>query len=216
MDLLPEEPLAQGWRTESPYDVVAGLVDGLDRPLPVVAVDGRSGSGKSTLAEALAAAWPGAHVVRTDDVAWNESFFGWAELLRTGVLDPVRRGELPVSFRPPAYDAHGRPGAVTVPEGCTLLLLEGVGSARRELADALDATIWVQAGRTTARDRGLARDLALPRGQEGGLPAVVGFWEEWDADETPFLAQDRPWERADLVLDGESGPVAGRLRVARA
>lgn len=133
MDLLAEEPAATGWREVAPYDVVAGLVAHAGAAVPVVAVDGRSGSGKSTLAEALAAAWPGAHVVRTDDVAWYESFLGWDALLREGVLEPVRRGELPVSYRPPAYDARNRPGAVGVPSGCSLLLVEGVGSSRREL-----------------------------------------------------------------------------------
>ena len=28
------------------------------------------------------------------------------------------------------------------------------------------------------------------------------FWDEWQAEERPFLAADRPWERADVVVDG--------------
>jgi hypothetical protein len=92
----------------------------------IVAVDGRSAGGKTTTSGRIAATVPGATVVHTDDVAWYESFFGWAHLLRDGVLDPARRG--------------------------------------------------------------VERD--------GDDEAGVAFREEWDAQEVPFLAADRPWERA--------------------
>lgn len=42
---------------------------------------------------------------------------------------------------------------------------------------------------------------------------MTAFWESWDAAETPFLADDRPWDRADLVVDGEAGLVGGLMRV---
>jgi hypothetical protein len=44
----------------------------------------------------------------------------------------------------------------------------------------------------------------LPRGlaRDGGDPAQEVFWHEWEAEERPFLAVERPWERADLVIDG--------------
>ena len=75
------------------------------------------------------------------------------------MLEPVRAGEA-VAYRPPAWDARDRPGAVTVPAGLTLLVVEGVGSSRRALAHS------------------------------------------WMAEELPFLAADRPWERAGLVVAG--------------
>ena len=28
------------------------------------------------------------------------------------------------------------------------------------------------------------------------------FWHQWEAEERPFLAAERPWERADAVVDG--------------
>jgi hypothetical protein len=34
-------------------------------------------------------------------------------------------------FRPPRWDEHQREGAILVPAGCTLLIIEGVGAARK-------------------------------------------------------------------------------------
>jgi len=156
----------------------------------VIAVDGRSGAGKSTLAARIAEAASGVVVVHTDDVAWHHSFLGWTDLMRSGVLEPARRGEA-VAYRPPAWDERGRPGAIEVPAGCAAVVVEGVGAGGGELADLLDALVWVQSDAAGARSRGIARD--------GG---DVAFWDEWEAEEVPFLDRQRPWERADLVIAG--------------
>ena len=136
---------------------------------------------------------PGAAVVHTDDVAWYHAMFDWSALMSEGVLAPLRRGEA-VAFRPPPWDTRGRPGAVSVPAGCPLVVVEGVGIGRRDLAAFFDALVWVQTDRALAWARGLARD--------GGDPAQEAFWHEWEAEEQPFLAADRPWDRADVVVDG--------------
>ncbi len=184
---LPDgEPDCGPWRTVA----VADLYAALGRPR-VLAVDGRSGSGKSTLVARLVATVPGAAVVHTDDVAWHHDFFEWAELLAAGVLAPWRAGH-DVSYRPPAWVARGRAGAITVPSGAALLVVEGVGAGRRALGPFVDALVWVQTDRAVATRRGLHRD--------GG---DVAFWDEWEARERPFLAADRPWERADLVVSGQ-------------
>ena len=96
------------WRPVAVHDLLGSLADGADG-LVVVAVDGRSAGGKTTLAQRLAAAHPAAALVHTDDVAWNHSFFGWDDVLAAGVLAPARRGDA-VTFRPPPWDEHDRPG----------------------------------------------------------------------------------------------------------
>lgn len=195
----PEEPLADPWTAHALAEVIDELVALLGTPggrPAVLGVDGRSAGGKTTLAQRLAAALPGSVVVHSDDVAWWESFFGWDHLMAAGVLEPVHRGE-PVCFRPPAWDARGREGAIEVPVGTRLVIVEGVAVTRRSLAGLLDAAVWVQSDVAEARRRGLARD-ALTGGTEA-------FWDEWDAEEIVVLAQDRPWERADLVLCGTPG-----------
>lgn len=200
LQLAPEEPEAEPWRAK-PITVV---IDSLTRPgrsrntgdrTVVLAVDGRSSSGKTTLAARLQAAVAGSAVVHTDDLAWWHSRFGWADLLVDGILMPVHRGE-PVAFQPPRWAEHGRRGSIDVPASCPLLIVEGVGAGRREAAHLVDALIWVQSDQREAARRSLARV-----GQPGG-PRTVQDLREWMAEEEPFLADQRPWERADLVVAG--------------
>jgi hypothetical protein len=133
--------------------------------------------------------------VHTDDIAWWHSRFGWADLLIGGILDPVRAGR-PVSYRPPRWDERQRPGAIEVPPRCPLLIIEGVGAARRETAQLTDAAIWVQADERETERRNLARV-----GQPGGS-RTVRHMREWMAEEIPFLAGERPWEHAALIACG--------------
>ena len=200
MQLAPEEPEAAPWRVKRLRAVVETLtVLGANRRSGersvVLAVDGRSSSGKTTLAARMQAAVPGSVVVHTDDIAWWHSRFGWADLLMDGVLVPVHRGES-AAFQPPRWAEHGRGGSIDVPASCPLLIVEGVGAGRRETAHLVDALVWVQADQGEAERRSLARI-----GQPGG-PRTAGALREWMAEEEPFLAGQRPWERADLVVAG--------------
>jgi len=192
----PGEPEAGPWRVE-PLDAVLeslrGAVSDASGCPRIVAVDGRSAGGKTTLAERLARRVPGAVVVHTDDIAWHHSFFSWSDLLVDGVLRPARSGEV-VRYRPPGWETHGRTGAIEVPAGCPLLVVEGVGASRLEVAPWIDVAIWVQSDLAEAKRRGLVRD--------GGTDEAVAFWDEWMREEVPFLERDRPWARASLIACG--------------
>jgi hypothetical protein len=194
---LPDgEPAFDTWRVIPLREFVRLLLDkaaaAVGRPL-IVAIDGRSGNGKTTVAARLEAAFPGAATVHTDDVAWWHSRFGWEDLMIGGILEPLHQGD-PVSYRPPAWLERSRGGSIVVPASASMVIIEGVGSGRRELAPLTDVMVWVQSDAVEAERRGIGRD--------GGDEDAVRRWNEWMAEERPFLARDRPWERAAIVVSG--------------
>jgi hypothetical protein len=108
---------------------------------------------------------------------------------------PARQGRL-VSYRPPRWAEHGREGSIDIAADSPLLLIEGDGAGRRDVADLIDALIWVQSDEREAERRALAR-IGTPNGN----PTLQAH-REWMAEETPFNAAQRTWERADLIVCG--------------
>lgn len=155
----------------------------------VVTVDGRSGGGKTTFAKGLARAL-GAPLVHTDDVAWHHSFFDWWPLMIEHILVPFKQGKA-VDWTPEAWIAKGRGGSITVPVS-PMLIVEGVSASRRELLEHISFKVWIETDAAVAERRGLERDG--PEGRD--------FWFVWQAAEDLFHAADKPWERADLIVDG--------------
>ena len=81
------------------------------------------------------------------------------------------------------------------------MLVEGVGASRASLADRYDATVWVMSDEDERRRRGVERDVVLGRTPD----EAEEFWDLWESEEHPFLAADRPWERATVVSCGTPG-----------
>ena len=77
-----------------------------------------------------------------------------------------------------------------------MLIVEGVGAARRESAALTDVALWVQSDERETERCNLARV-----GRPGDSPTVQDL-RDWMAEEVPFLAGRRPWERADLISCG--------------
>lgn len=201
MHLHPEEPEAGSWEQLDNVELavrVRALLPAENRAL--VLVDGRSGSGKSTFAERLALLLDGA-LVHSDDIAWHHDPIDWEHVLLDGVIAPWRRGEA-VHFRPPGWVVQGRPGAVEVPPR-PILIVEGVGAGRSGLATRAELVVWIQSDLDEARRRALKRDVEVGRTTR----EAAAFWDEWMGSEEPFLAADRPWSRASLVVNGT--PPAG-------
>jgi hypothetical protein len=95
-------------------------------------------------------------------------------------------------------------GSLDVPAGCPLLIIEGDGAGRREVAHLIDALIWVQSDVHQAERRGLARELDpdeldMTNKDPGGSPFENAAWM---AEEIPFNAGQRTWERADVIVCG--------------
>lgn len=60
----------------------------------------------------------------------------------------------------------------------------------------------MQSDRDLARRRGIERDIRYGRSR----PEAEAFWDEWMGAEEPFLATDRPWTRASLIVNGTPEP----------
>ena len=170
------------------FDSLAAQILLLPAPT-VIAIDGPSASGKSTFASRLSRVLE-CQCVHTDDIAWNHSFFDWWPLLTEHILKPFKAGKA-IAWTPDAWLTHERSGAINL-QPAPILIVEGVSSTRRELSHWIDYTVWMETDVQLAETRGLERD-----GPDG-----YDFWFEWQRSEQPFFAEDQPWTRAALMVDG--------------
>jgi uridine kinase len=191
--------------TERVALAIAGRAQG---GFALVSIDGPGGAGKSTLAAALAERLGGtqqAAVVHGDDfyrpmpaeerllLSPQEGYcqyFDW-QRLRDQVLVPLASG------RAARYQRYDWPTGALAP--CELrhvprsgtVIVEGVYTARPELAGYYDLTVLVEA----------PRDVCLRRLRERGHDHGPGNWNErWRAAEEHYLAATRPGTRLDLAV----------------
>ncbi len=185
------------WRVRTYFDVLNELLSRAGRAEPaVIAIDGRSGAGKTTLARGLAALEPRSVIIDTRDLALHSPFFDRAEMLVEHVLEPLRNGRTPITYRPEAWP-RGRGGAIHVPADTSVAFVEGVGSARRELRPWLDAVVWVH----------VREDVGRRRIGTHGLDGTK-FTQDWMQEEDAFLADQLTWDIADLLVAGALGQPA--------
>ena len=157
----------------------------------LVCVDGPSGSGKTTFAARLAVALDGPPVLHMDDLypGWDGLAASVGLLVRT-VVAPIAAGR-PARYR--RYDwslgTYAESHHLGVPD---MLVVEGVGSGAREVADGRGLLIWVEAPRDERHRRGMERDSGAYR----------PFWERWARQEKAHFAAERTRNRADLRVDG--------------
>jgi uridine kinase len=156
----------------------------------LVAIDGPGGAGKSTFAERLAGALGAAPVVHTDDFASWDNQFEWWPRLQVEVIDPLR-AQRPGRYQRYDWTARDLAEWHEVPVA-PVVIVEGVGSGRRELTQVLAAIIWIETAAEVRLQRGIERD-----GEE-----LREFWNQWIAGETAHYAKDGTRDRADVIVDG--------------
>jgi uridine kinase len=152
---------------------------------PVVLIDGRSGSGKSTLASELVSGWPGAQLVRLDDVypGWDGLEAGSAQVAERmlAASDPAWR----------RWDwAAGAPAEWNPIDPEHPLVVEGSGALSRANRALATFGIWVELDEATRKQRALERDG----------DTYAPHWDRWAAQEVAFANREHPRENADLVV----------------
>ena len=158
----------------------------------VIAIDGRSASGKTTLATAVAARLDGAPIIHLEDL-----YGGW-DGLSNGVLRAQVDALMPLSQRQttkvPAYNWTTKAwGPETTLDAPPFLIVEGCGAGSVGLANWTSVLVWVETDAESRKARAQQRpdwtDFA-PR------------WDAWAAQEDEHIAQNKPADRADLVVTG--------------
>ncbi len=168
----------------------------------MIAIDGHSAAGKSSLAGAIAAQWPTATIIHTDDfyrpldptyrngldaAGGFAEYYDW-QRLAAEVLEPLRQS---ATARYEAYDwasnsFHGEVEAG--PSG--LIVVEGCYSARPELRRFYDACIVVQTQSTRRAQRRSSRDDRQ-------------VWvDRWDAAERYYFERYPAADYADVIVEG--------------
>ncbi len=172
----------------------AELLARLGGPEGIVAIDGPSGAGKSTYAQRLVddlrSDGAGVALIRTDHYAtWDDPVSWWPQLVDE-VIDPLVRGR-DAFYRPMVWrDGVPTPGEELRVPRASLIVIEGVSSARRSFADRLSLGLWLDGGSAGERlERAVARD-----GEESRAELV-----RWQEFERGWFAVDGTRERCIVV-----------------
>ena len=162
-----------------------------------ISIDGHGGSGKSTLARLLTEKL-GAEIIRTDDFAsWNNPQHWWPEVIEK-VFMPIANGALTLSYEPTSWWEHHHPEPVTNQSITPLMILEGVGSSRKEFDEYLSYRIFVDTPKDICRQRGLERDANTGKSRS----ELETMWQRWFDDEEAYIKRDNPKEKANLIING--------------
>jgi uridine kinase len=169
----------------------------------MIASDGRSGAGKSTLAASIARAVGGANI-NVDDFSTGEvegdsraieaivaDAIDWRRL-RAEALEPLLAGRT-ASWHP--FDFVTRKGLdarVVTCAPASVIILDGLYSARPELADLIGLRVLVESPAPIRAQRLAAREGA----------DFMRIWQPiWDAREDHYFSVVRPRESFDLIVN---------------
>ncbi|MCM3599058.1 uridine kinase [Metabacillus idriensis] len=170
----------------------------------LIGIDGCGGSGKSTFAQKIYDQCKGVTIVHKDDFYIPSAQrlprhptrkpigadFDWKRLL-IQVLEPISQ-EKAGHFQRYDWEIDKLAEWHTVPVG-GIVVIEGVYSIRKELADRYDMKIWIDCPREIRLSRGLERD---------GEGARDMWIRNWMISEDIYVEEHKPHNRADIIVLG--------------
>ena len=131
-----------------------------------------------------------------DFLAWDDLTEFWPRLEAQALLPWFEGRSARYQARDWERDPYGRGlGPWKELPFSPLMILEGVGAARKELRGRLAYAIWIETPPIVCLQRGIARD-----GVE-----QTRLWMDWQARETAFFEADPVRRHAHLVVDGQDG-----------
>ncbi len=183
---------------------ISDAIEAVVRTTVLVAVDGHGGSGKSMLARLLVERHR-ASVIHMDDfyrvidpnirarltpAEGMDRYFDW-QRIRREALEPLRRGD---RARFQRYDWNtNRLGSWEEVAPASVVIVEGVYSARWELADLMDLRVLVETPRSVRLERQRARN-------ENSADWIA----RWAAAEQLYFDDMLLRNPADLVVVGDA------------
>lgn len=167
-------------------------------PVIFIAIDGYGGSGKSTFADMLSKEI-GAEIIHIDDFTGAGSSDDWYKVIITRVFKPITQGAKTLTYTPAKWWEEHNPEPVVDQRITPIMILEGVGSLRKELAPFLSAGVFVDTPREVCLERGLERD----RGMDGKTDKqITEQWNTWLNADDRYFEMDNPKATAKYVVDG--------------
>ena len=180
---------------------IESWLQGTERPVGVIAVDGHSAAGKSTFALQLgrrlgAACVPGDDFYRVMDPGARAAltpeqgarrYYDWERMLDETIV-PLRAGRR-ASYRAYDWSLNRLAKHATTIEPAPILVIEGLFVSRLELGDVVDVSVFVAADPQLRRQRQLDRN-----------DATAEWLDRWDAAERWYFDRVRPAASFDLVV----------------
>lgn len=170
----------------------------------LVAIDGRSGTGKSTIAQDVAKKLGGV-VIQSDDFyiggpdeQWTnrtaqekvDRVIDWKRL-RNEVLEPLLAGRM-ASWHPFDFQTwQGLSSTTLTANPGQIIILDGIYSARPELADLIALSVLIETPNEERRARLVNRE---------GANTMRAWHQVWDEAEDFYFTQLRPRQSYDLVI----------------
>jgi uridine kinase len=164
-----------------------------------IAVDGLTCAGKTSLGEYLAPAL-GAVLLHTDDISQAGPLLWDHERFERDVHQPLSTRHA-ARLELQHWTADTPHGELTLPETTRIVVVEGIHSLDAAVAVPWDVRVWVK----------VDEELRLRRAKERDGGARWDCWSsEWLPRELEYVRVQRPEDRADFIVDGDSLPAEAR------